>query len=112
MLEAAAGYTVKIKRASGIGLNEDSGNSAHATGFLVDKQRGWVLTNAHVASRSPTTLSVSFKGQPYMKAKRIFVDRLTDVAVLQFEPAAIPASADEAVDRRRSGTIHLFSTGA
>jgi hypothetical protein len=60
VLEAAAGYTVKIKRTSGIGLNEDSGSSAHATGFLVDKQRGCVLTNAHVASRSPTTLSVSF----------------------------------------------------
>ena len=96
MLEAAAGYTVKIKRTSGIGLNEDSGNSAHATGFLVDKQRGWILTNAHVASRSPTTLSVSFKGQPYVKAKRIFVDRLTDVAVLEIASTAIPASADEA----------------
>ena len=96
VLEAAAGYTVKIKRTSGIGLNEDSGSSAHATGFLVDWQRGWILTNAHVASRSPTTLSVSFKGQPYVKAKRIFVDRLTDVAVLEIAPSAIPANSGEA----------------
>ena len=96
VLEAAAGYTVKIKRTSGIGLNEDSGSSAHATGFLVDKQRGWILTNAHVASRSPTTLSVSFKGQPYVKAKRIFVDRLTDVAVLEIAATAIPAKSGEA----------------
>ena len=96
VLEAAAGYTVKIKRTSGIGLNEDSGSSAHATGFLVDRQRGWILTNAHVASRSPTTLSVSFKGQPYVKAKRIFVDRLTDVAVLEIAPTAIPANSGEA----------------
>ena len=96
VLQAAAGYTVKIKRASGIGLNQDSGNSAHATGFLVDKQRGWILTNAHVSSRSPTTLSVSFKGQPYVKAKRIFVDRLTDVAVLEIAPTAIPTGANEA----------------
>ncbi len=96
VLEAAAGYTVKIKRTSGIGLNEDSGNSAHATGFLVDRQRGWILTNAHVASRSPTTLSVSFKGQPYVKAKRIFVDRLTDVAVLEIASTAIPANSGEA----------------
>ena len=95
VLEAAAGYTVKIKRTSGIGLNEDSGNSAHATGFLVDRRRGWILTNAHVASRSPTTLSVSFKGQPYVKAKRIFVDRLTDVAVLEIAPSAIPANSGE-----------------
>ena len=96
LLEAAAGYTVKIKRTSSIGLNQDSGNSAHATGFLVDKQRGWILTNAHVSSRSPTTLSVSFKGKPYVKAKRIFVDRLTDIAVLEIAPTAIPAGANEA----------------
>ena len=95
ILAEASGYTVKIKRTSGIGLNEDSGNAAHATGFLVDKQRGWILTNAHVASRSPTTLSVSFKGQPYVKAKRIFVDRLTDVAVLEIAPSAIPANSGE-----------------
>jgi hypothetical protein len=35
ILATASGYTVKIKRTSGIGLNDDSGNSAHATGFLV-----------------------------------------------------------------------------
>lgn len=96
VLEAAASYTVKIKRTSGIGLNEDSGNSAHATGFLVDKQRGWILTNAHVATRSPTTLSVSFKGHGYVKVKRVFVDRLTDVAVLEISPTALPAGANEA----------------
>ncbi|WP_416907207.1 MAG: S1C family serine protease [Polymorphobacter sp.] len=96
LLEAAVGYTVKIKRTSGIGLNEDSGSSAHATGFLVDKQRGWILTNAHVATRSPTTLSISFKGQSYVKAKRVFVDRLTDVAVLEIAPTAIPATTREA----------------
>jgi S1-C subfamily serine protease len=96
MLQAAAGYTVKIKRTSGIGLNEDSGSAAHATGFLVDRQRGWILTNAHVASRSPATLSVSFKGQAYVQAKRVFVDRLTDVAVLQIAPTAIPANSGEA----------------
>lgn len=96
LLEAAVGYTVKIKRTSGIGLNEDRGSSTHATGFLVDKQRGWILTNAHVATRSPTTLSISFKGQSYVNAKRIFVDRLTDVAVLEIATTAIPATTREA----------------
>jgi serine protease Do len=96
VLEAAASYTVKIKRTSGVGLNEDSGSSAHATGFLIDRQRGWILTNAHVATRSPTTLSVSFKGKGYVKAKRVFVDRLTDVAVLAISPASLPAGASEA----------------
>jgi serine protease Do len=96
VLEAAARYTLKIKRTSGIGLNEDSGSSTHATGFLVDRQRGWILSNAHVATRSPTTLSVSFKGRGYVKVKRVFVDRLTDVAVLEIDPASLPTDASEA----------------
>lgn len=93
VLEQANHYTVKIKRVANIGFNEDEGGSAHATGFLVDKERGWILTNAHVASRSPVTLTVAFKGQKYVPAHRVFVDRLTDVAVLQIEPSAIPKQA-------------------
>ena len=93
ILEEANQYTVKIRRASTVGLNEDDGTSAQATGFLVDSARGWILTNAHVASRSPATLTVSFKGEKYISARRIFVDRLLDVAVLEVEPTAMPSNA-------------------
>jgi S1-C subfamily serine protease len=93
ILADANQYTVKVRRTSNVGLNEDDGSSARATAFLVDRKRGWLLTNAHVASRSPATLSVSFKGQDYVSARRIFVDRLIDVAVLEIDPANIPASA-------------------
>ena len=30
-------------------------------GFLVDKERGWIVTNAHVASYSSAKITVSFK---------------------------------------------------
>ena len=92
ILEEANQYTVKIRRGSTVGLNEDDGTSAQATGFLVDRSRGWILTNAHVASRSPATLTVSFKGEKYISARRIFVDRLLDVAVLEVESSAMPAN--------------------
>ncbi len=108
ILETASSYTVKIRRSGTIGLNEDSGASAHATGFLVDRMRGWILTNAHVASRSPAKLSVSFKGQPYVPARRVFVDRLTDVAVLAIDAGVVPAGAMQAIldcdQRPRTGT--------
>ena len=92
ILEEANQYTVKIRRGSTVGLNEDDGTSVQATGFLVDRARGWILTNAHVASRSPATLTVSFKGEKYISARRVFVDRLLDVAVLEVEPSAMPAN--------------------
>ncbi len=87
ILDQANHYTVKVRRVGSIGFNEDQGTSAHATGFLVDRARGWILTNAHVASRSPVTLTVSFKGHRYVSARRVFVDRLTDVAVLEIDRA-------------------------
>lgn len=93
ILDQANHYTVKIRRVASIGLSEDEGTSASATGFLVDRSRGWVLTNAHVASRSPATITLSFKGHKYVAARRIFVDRLTDVAVLEIDKNAIPAAA-------------------
>ncbi len=55
VLEEANRYTVKIPRGSTVGLNEDEGKSIQASGFLVDRTRGWIITNAHVASRSPAT---------------------------------------------------------
>lgn len=50
ILAQAERYTVKVRRISSIGLNQDEGGSAHGTGFLINRQRGWILTNAHVAS--------------------------------------------------------------
>ena len=93
ILDQANHYTVKIRLVTSIGFGEDDGTSASATGFLVDRTRGWILTNAHVASRSPATITVSFKGQKYVPARRVFVDRLTDVAVLEIDKGAIPADA-------------------
>lgn len=90
ILAQAERYTVKVKRISSIGLNQDEGGSAHGTGFLIDRQRGWILTNAHVASRSPAELTVSFKGQRPVEAKRVYVDPLVDMAIMAINPKLRP----------------------
>ncbi len=61
ILRNAALYTVKVKTLGDIGLNKDEGGSSTGTGFLIDRKRGWILTNAHVATRSPAKIEVSFK---------------------------------------------------
>lgn len=103
VLGDAAHYTVKIDVQSRIGLNQDDGGSGSGTGFLIDKKRGWIVTNAHVSTRSPSSIKVSFKGGDKIVARRIHVDPFIDLAILQIDAAEIPASAKEAqLDCRES----------
>lgn len=96
VLADAARYTVKVEVLSRIGLNQDDGGSALGTGFLIDKRRGWIVTNAHVSTRSPASIKVSFKGGERVEAKRIHVDPLIDLAILEIAVADTPADAKEA----------------
>lgn len=96
VLADAARYTVKVEVLSRIGLNQDDGGSALGTGFLIDKRRGWIVTNAHVSTRSPASIKVSFKGGERVEAKRIHVDPLIDLAILEIAGADTPADAKEA----------------
>lgn len=96
ILADAARYTVKIQVRTEIALNQDTGGAAMGTGFLIDKKRGWLLTNAHVATRSPSVVTVSFKDGQRIDAKRIHVDPLIDMAIVAVAPSSIPANALEA----------------
>ena len=53
MLSRAKSYTVEIRSKLYIGMNEDSSGLWEGTGFIVNMEKGWILTNAHVVGRSP-----------------------------------------------------------
>lgn len=97
VIAKAAQYTVKIHVLNEIAINQDSAGSRSGTGFLIDKERGWILTNAHVATRSPSTIKVSFNGSgQQVEAKRIHVDSYIDLAVLSVPPQSLPVAAKQA----------------
>ena len=96
ILAQAAPYTVKINLITSIGLNRDDGSTGHGAGFLIDRQRGWILTNAHVATRSPATLKASFKGGSPILATRVHVDPILDAAIIKIDPKLIPEGTPEA----------------
>lgn len=96
ILEAAARYTVKIQVQNEVAFNQDEAGSAFGTGFLIDRERGWLLTNAHLATRSPSIINVSFRAGALIAAKRIHVDPIIDLAVLEIPKSAIPETATEA----------------
>ncbi len=93
--EQALTYTVEIKSTVRWPLSDEKKGTAKGAGFLVDRQRGWIMSNAHVAARSPSSLSLNFHGEDTIPAEKIYVDPYLDIAVLRVDPAAIPAFAQE-----------------
>lgn len=89
-------YTVEIKSTIRWPLMEEKKGTAKGAGFLVDRQRGWIMTNAHVAGRSPSSLSLNFYGEDSVSAEKVYVDPYLDVAIVRIDPASIPAFAQEA----------------
>ena len=83
VIEAAGRYTVKITTAVDYSFGSEKKGTWRGSGFLVDRERGWILTNAHVAGKSPSTVRVSFKDRPYSKVEKIYVDNHLDLAVLR-----------------------------
>ena len=92
-IESATSATVLIKTHLKHGFLEDDQSDGRweGSGFLINKQKGWILTNAHVAGFGPVTLRVRFEGQEkFASAERVFVDSKHDVAVVRIESDQIP----------------------
>jgi serine protease Do len=96
IFEGANSYTVKIKTQVEIPFNEDEAGVFSGAGFLVDQKRGWIITNAHVVSKSPSKVEVAFKDQDYHLAKKIYLDSYLDLAIIQVSPENFPKNHKEA----------------
>lgn len=83
IFDAAEGYTVRIKTRIEKALGDDTTGVFSGTGFVVDAERGWIVTNRHVVGESPSNVQVSLKGQPYVDAAKVYVDPYIDLAILK-----------------------------
>jgi S1-C subfamily serine protease len=94
---AAANWTVQIRTAVGEPFIEDEQGSWMGAGMLVDAQRGWVLTNAHVAGHSYGKVTLAFKDGLAIPARRLYVDPFLDIAVVAFDPRRLRTSVSAPV---------------
>ena len=67
-------YTVKIRTQINYPFYDDAKTSSIGTGFLINREKGLILTNAHVVGRSRSIVKVMFKSNKYYKAKKLYVD--------------------------------------
>ena len=96
ILNDANKYTVKIYNSTDTPFIEDNYQPASGSGFLIDKANGLIVTNAHVASYSPSLNRVNFKYSDPIKSKQVYIDPEIDLAFLKIDPKDIPKNAIEA----------------
>ena len=108
----AAKYTVKIRTQITFPFYDDVKSSSIGTGFLINRDKGLILTNAHVVGRSRSKINIMFKGHDYYKAKKLYVDPILDLAIIQYPTKHIPKEAKEAKLKCDSSTISGLTVGA
>ena len=96
ILNDANKYTVKISNSTDTPFIEDNYSPSSGSGFLIDKANGLIVTNAHVASYSPSLNRVNFKYSDPIKSKQVYIDPEIDLAFLKIDPKDIPKTAIEA----------------
>ena len=88
---AARSYTAYVRTRIEMPYIEDEQAAQIGAAFLVDRERGWLLTNGHVTGRSPGTVEVAFIDGRARAARPIYIDPYLDVAVLEVANRAGPA---------------------
>ncbi len=65
--------------------NEKQGVST-ATGFVVDSERGYIVTNRHVLGLGPVDGVAYFQNKERLSVKAVYRDPLHDFSILQYDP--------------------------
>ena len=85
-IDTAMRYTVKVVTVIDQPFGHEHKGRSSGSGFLVDRERGWIVTNAHVAARSPSRIRINFRDGDPVAATKLHVDALVDLAVERLSP--------------------------
>ncbi len=82
--------------------------SSQATGFVVDAERGLILTNRHVVTPGPVVATAVFQNREEVELKAVYRDPVHDFGVYRYDPAQLryirPAALPLAPEGARVGT--------
>ena len=67
-------------------LENESPGCYQATGFVVDAEKGIILTNRHVVGASPSTARATFSNKEKISIKPLYYDPLHDFGFYRFNP--------------------------
>ncbi len=77
---------------------EQGGSSA--TGFVVDAERGIILTNRHVVGSGPIRISATFQNQERVDAVPLYRDPIHDFAFIRYHPEDLKYATPDSLQLR------------
>lgn len=81
-------------------FDDSKQGGSNATGFVVDAERGIVLTNRHVVGSGPIRISATFQNQERVDAVPLYRDPIHDFAFVRYDPALLKYAQPESLQLR------------
>ena len=94
---------VVIKTTGTRAFDTEAASSAYATGFVVDKARGILLTNRHVLRPGPVVAEAVFQNREEVPLRALYADPVHDFAFFRFDPAALAFHEAEEIALKPDG---------
>jgi len=88
-LERIANSVVSIEVDSTRAFDTEWNSSSQATGFVVDAERGLVLTNRHVVTPGPVTSEATFLNREEVQLYPVYRDPVHDFGFYRYDPAKL-----------------------
>ncbi len=88
-LQRVASGVVAIRVDSTRAFDTEWNQSGQATGFVVDAQRGFILTNRHVVTPGPVRAEALFLNQEEVDLVPVYRDPVHDFGFYRYDPAAL-----------------------
>ncbi|MCU0760678.1 MAG: PDZ domain-containing protein [Steroidobacteraceae bacterium] len=88
-LERIAGSVVAIKIDQTRAFDTEWNTSSQATGFVVDAERGLVLTNRHVVTPGPVTAEATFLNREEVQLYPVYRDPVHDFGFYRYDPSKL-----------------------
>src|ERR1700683_2710466 len=88
-LERIAGSVVSIDVDSTRAFDTEWNTTAQATGFVVDAERGLILTNRHVVTPGPVTAEATFLNREEVQLYPVYRDPVHDFGFYRYDPGKL-----------------------
>ncbi|RYP10319.1 hypothetical protein DL765_008173 [Monosporascus sp. GIB2] len=100
MVQKVVRNVVSIRFCQTCSFDTDAACASEATGFVVDAEKGYILTNRHVVGAGPFWGYVVFDNHEEVDAYPVYRDPVHDFGILRFDPKAIKYMPVEALPLR------------